>query len=313
MDLNRLRHFLAVAQDLHFGAAARKLGMEQSSISQSVAALEKSIGVKLLERSSRSVSLTPAGEVLVEDARRLLQQSDQAQERARGAAHRDSHQLRVGHVPFSLIKALPPAIRTFQARHADVQVRLVEEPTAKQIASLRSGTLDLGLVNLKIADLSGLNVRPLYTARMMLAVPAGWPLAQSQLLHLRDLRDYPFVMFPPEWNPSFSRDMAATLARQGLVPKVRHIAEQALTLMTLVAEEFGVALVHESACGARVAGVKFVALAESADLLSIEMGLAWMPSHKSHLVTTLVTALQDLVSSEGTGQGPVKAALRRVV
>ncbi|HSV57280.1 MAG TPA: LysR family transcriptional regulator, partial [Variovorax sp.] len=300
-------------EELHFGAAARKLGMEQPSVSQSVAALEKSIGVKLLERSSRSVTLTPAGEVLVEDARRLLLQSDQAAERARGAALRELHQLRVGHVPFSLIKALPPAIRGFQARHPEVQVRLVEEPSDKQIADLRSGSLDLGLVNLKTADLSGLNVRPLYTARMVLAVPAGWPLAQSPLLRLRDLRDYPFVMFPSEWNPSFASEMACALARQGLVPKVRHIAEQALTLMTLVAEEFGVALVHESACGARVAGVKFVALAESADLLAIEMGLAWMPSYKSHLVTTLVTALQDLVSSEAAGQGAAKATLRRVV
>jgi DNA-binding transcriptional LysR family regulator len=232
---------------------------------------------------------------LGKDAKRLLQQSDEAAERARGAALREMNQLRVGHVPFSLVKALPPAIRVFQARHADVQVRLVEEPTEKQIADLRRGALDLGLVNMKAGDLSGLNVRPLYTARMVLAVPAGWPLAQSPLLHLRDLNSYPFVMFPPEWNPSFSREMAAALARQGLVPKGRHVAEQALTLMTLVAEEFGVALVHETACGARVAGVKFIPLAESADLLPIEMGLAWMPGHKSQLVTTLVTALQDLM------------------
>jgi len=82
VDLNRLRHFLAVAEELHFGAAARKLGMEQPGVSLSIAALEKSIGVKLLERSSRSVMLTPAGEVLVEDAKHLLQQSDQAAERA---------------------------------------------------------------------------------------------------------------------------------------------------------------------------------------------------------------------------------------
>lgn len=313
MDLNRLRHFLAVAEELHFGAAARKLGMEQPSVSQSIAALEKSIGVKLLERSSRSVELTPAGQVLVEDARRLLEQSDQAAERARGAALRELHQLRVGHVPLSLIKAFPPAIRAFQARHADVQVRLVEEPTEKQIADLRSGKLDLGLVNMKAGDVSGLNVRPLYAARMVLAVPAAWPLAQSPLLRLRDLRDYPFVMFPSEWNPSFASEMAASLAGQGLVPKVRHVAEQALTLMTLVAEEFGVALVHETACGARVAGVKFVPLVEAADLLSIEMGLAWMPGHKSQLVTTLVTALQDLVSSEPAGLGVVKTGLRRVV
>jgi DNA-binding transcriptional LysR family regulator len=313
MDLNRLRHFVAVAEELHFGAAARKLGMEQPGVSLSIAALEKCLGVKLLERSSRSVALTPAGEVYLEDARRLLAQSEQAAERARGAALREMRQLRVGHVPFSLIKALPPAIRAFQARHADVQVRLEEKATEKQIADLRSGALDLALINLQAGDVSGLNVRPLYSARLVLAVPSSWPIANAPVLHLRDLRDYPFVMFPPEWSHSFTRELAAALQREGLTPKVQHVAEQALTLMTLVAEEFGVALVHASACGARVAGVKFIPLAESAELLSIEMGLAWMPSHKSHLVTALVTALQELVTSEAADTGVAKAGLRRVV
>jgi DNA-binding transcriptional LysR family regulator len=307
MDLHRLRHFVAVAEELHFGNAAKKLGMEQPGLSLSITSLEKSVGVRLFDRTSRRVTLTLAGTAFLDDVRRLLEQSQQAVERARAAALRETHQLRVGHVPFSLIQALPPAIRGFKKRYPDVQVRLEEKSSEQQIADLRSGALDLGLVNLQAGELSGLNVRPLYSARLVLAVPSKWPLALRKEVHLGELGDYPFVMFPPEWNHSFTQQMISAMASAGLTPKVSHIAGQALTLMTLVANEFGVALVHESSFSLRMEGVSFVQIAEFPDLLRIEMGLAWLPTHKSQLVTTLVNLLQNLVGE------PAKGKKKRVI
>src|SRR5262245_61131824 len=124
MDLHHLRHFVAVAEELHFARAAQKLGMAQPPLSQSIMRLEESLGAKLLERGGRQVRLTPAGAALLGEAREILARASLAERTVHRVASGEIAQLDIGFVPMSTTRILPQAILKFRKAWPDVEVRL---------------------------------------------------------------------------------------------------------------------------------------------------------------------------------------------
>src|SRR5262249_7280953 len=136
MELHHLRHFVAVAEELHFGRAAARLGMAQPPLSQSIRRLETSLELQLLERSRRHVALTPAGKVLLDEARRILAQVELAERLARRAATVGMDRLRIGFTPLAIYGVVPRAVTAFRKRWPGVQVTLEERSTSAQIEGL---------------------------------------------------------------------------------------------------------------------------------------------------------------------------------
>jgi DNA-binding transcriptional LysR family regulator len=222
LDLRRLRYFVAVAERLHFGQAAAALHITQPALSRQIQQLEHDVGVELFARTSREVTLTPSGEQLLRDGRRLLANARDATERARHAV--SGHTLTVG---FMLGVNVDPALRLFRERHPEVDLKLQRLRWWDQTDPLLDGRVDVGFVRFPV-PIQGLGLVPLYTEPLTVVLPAGHPLARRASVTLADIADEPVLRYtdaPPAWNAFWSMDPRpdGTQPRHG--PAVRDMEE----------------------------------------------------------------------------------------
>lgn len=204
LDLRKLRYFVAVAEELHFGRAAAALHIAQPVLSRQIKAFEAELKVELFRRDKRSTELTPAGWQLLADARPLLATAEAVQRRVAGAA-RDRPRFTVGFMPGLTVTA---AVREFSRRHPDLAVEVVRTGWDDQVEAIHDGRVDVGYVRLPI-DQQGLRVRRLLSEPRVVALPADHRLAGKGSLRIADLADEHLLQDPaavPEW-----RDLATEL------------------------------------------------------------------------------------------------------
>jgi DNA-binding transcriptional LysR family regulator len=204
LDLRKLRYFVAVAERLHFGRAAAALYITQPALSRQIRQFEEELGVELLERSSRQVTLTPAGRRLAEDGARLLAASEAAVARAKSVTDSELS-LTVG---FMLGMDLAPVIARFCRSHPEVQIQFQRLRWWNHAAALRDGRADAGFVRLPL-PLEGLEIRPLHTEPICVTLPASHPLAAMPTVNIADLADEPVLRYAqaePEWNAFWTFD-----------------------------------------------------------------------------------------------------------
>jgi DNA-binding transcriptional LysR family regulator len=207
LDLRKLRYFVAVAEQLHFGRAAAGLHIAQPVLSRQIRALEDELHVQLFLRDRRSTELTAAGRQLLEDARPLLASANALQRRVALAA-RSRSRFSVGFMPGITVTA---AVRELTARHPQVTVELLRTSWHDQVEVLHEGRVDVSIVRLPI-DTRGLSVRPLHTEPRMVALRIDHRLAGKESVTVADLADEHLLQDPdavPEW-----RDIAVEL-REG--------------------------------------------------------------------------------------------------
>lgn len=204
LDMRKLRYFVAVAERLHFGRAAAALYITQPALSRQIRQFEEELGVELLERSSRQVTLTPAGRRLAEDGARLLTESDAAIARARRAQDGE-HVLIAG---FMLGMDIAPAMKRFSSSHPEVDVQLQRLRWWNHAAALRDGRVDAGFVRFPLPT-QGLDIQPLYTEPVCVALAAAHPLAAGTSVDISALADEPVLRYAdaqPEWNAFWTFD-----------------------------------------------------------------------------------------------------------
>jgi DNA-binding transcriptional LysR family regulator len=184
-DDRQLRYFVAVAEELHFGRAAERLRMAQPPLSRAIKNMEKQLGVRLLERTTRQVTLTPAGEILLRDARIALDAVAAATERARNAG-RPVPGLRVALKADYDAGMLPKILDAYREEDAALRVELILGGPREQVPALREGRADVALLPMPFDD-RGLDVEPLLTEPRVVALAADDPLAARTSLRLSDL------------------------------------------------------------------------------------------------------------------------------
>ncbi|MEU7094941.1 LysR family transcriptional regulator [Kitasatospora aureofaciens] len=202
MDLRRLRYFVAVAEELHFGRAAARLHMSQPPLSQRIRELENELGCQLFQRSAQGVRLTEAGSVLLGEAKELLDAAERARERVRETGRRRT--IVVGTVAGAGLEFGPRAAAAFRRTHPDAQVRLCEADISDPTAGLRSGRVDVALTRLPF-DTAGLAVRLLETEPLVAAVPADDPVARRPHLRVGDLLGRPWIRLPEDADAAWRR------------------------------------------------------------------------------------------------------------
>jgi len=250
IELRHLRYFLAVAETLHFSKAAQRLGIAQPPLSQQIKRLEQLVGHRLFDRTTRGVKLTLAGQLLAERARSTVEKVHDDLEQVRRLGRGEEGTLTVGFAGSVMFTNLPAAIDSYRRRYPKVELRLREFFTSALIAGLLDGTLDLAF--LRDADpTEGIQTTTLLKERYVAVLPESHKLARKRMLHIRDLRDEPFVFFARRMGPlAFDRTVACCESN-GFRPNIVQDAPQWPTLVRLVAAGLGVSL--SPACVAKVA------------------------------------------------------------
>ncbi|NKC05049.1 LysR family transcriptional regulator [Brucella haematophila] len=257
LDLHHLRHFVAVAEELHFGRAAIRLHMAQPPLSQSIRRLEADLGFSLFERTRRHVELTPAGAVFLIEARKTLLQADEAVRIARRAASAAVAELSITFVSAALYHLLPETLRRFTRAHSKVAIRLDERPTDAQLSDIIKGSVDLGFVHPPAASERELHVETIFRDRFIVAIPESDDLARAASVSLSNLASRRFIMFPYSQGPVLHARITQACRNAGFLPDIVQEARQMHTILSLVAAQLGVALIPSGARTMRINGVVF--------------------------------------------------------
>jgi DNA-binding transcriptional LysR family regulator len=300
VDLHHLRHFIAVAEELHFGRAARRLNMAQPPLSQSIRRLEASLGVPLFERSRRHVALTPAGTVLLVEARRTLEQADHAMRMTRRAGAGEAASLAVGFVSRALFCGLPRGVRQFREDWPGASVRLDELPSIQQVDALRRGDLDIGVLYAPIDGLQDLAVRTLERSHFVAVVPSTAGLARRRSIRLAELANEPFVVAPQAASPHLQANVLAACRHAGFSPRVAQESLHEHAMLSLVAGGIGVALMPATARSIHVDGVSFIKVSDLPSYLYSELVMAWLPQAESPALKALVASLGKAMGSRSS-------------
>src|ERR1041385_2765698 len=240
VELRHLRYFIAVAEELSFTRAARRLGIAQPPLSQQIRRLEQLVGCPLFQRLP-AVALTEAGSVLLATARRTLAQLalgvDSAGRVGRGVAGR----LTVGFASSVVFTELPQAFRAFSARYPEVELELREMHSGAQLPALRAGTIDVGLLRESPSD-GDIEMETVFREPFVAVLPVCHRLAAQARVAPRQLAREPFILFPRELAPTLYDQIAAICRSGDFTPRVRHEALEWFTVTGLVGAGMGVSI-----------------------------------------------------------------------
>ena len=295
MELRQLRYFVAVAEERHFGRAARKLRLSQPPLSAQIKGLEEELGVKLFQRSTRQVALTDAGRTFLERAEGILEAVEEAKEAAKGADEGVRGRLEIGFISSATLGLLPPAIRLFRERFGGVEIELRELTSGQQIDALYAGEIRVGLVRLPLRA-PGLRFEPLQEESLLVALPSGHPLEALESVPLEAMVDQPLIFFTRQLMPSLHAQIVELFQRVGAFPNVVQHAVHLQTIVGLVASGVGLAILPEPAERLSREGVVYRSL-DAPDATSW-VGLARVEEDGSLLVENFVRTVREVAGGK---------------
>lgn len=289
MEFRHLRYFLVLAEELHFGRAARRLAMSQPPLSLNIQQLEASVGARLFTRNSKLVQLTAAGQAFVPAARALLEQAARAASLAKDVGQGMAGSLTIGFSGTMLYNGLPRMLEAFQSRHPQLRLLLKELSSNEQLIELAQERLDLGFVHTPRVppELSGLLVA---SQPLICCLPAGHALAAEAAVSLARLQGEAFAVVSRQVSPDYHERILAICTDAGFHPEIRYELRHWLSVISLVSQGMGVALVPAGLKQSALAGAVFVPLDAPAPLY--ETRCLWKSSRVSPALTSFVAAVQ---------------------
>jgi LysR family hydrogen peroxide-inducible transcriptional activator len=253
MNLRDLRYLVALADERHFGRAADRCHVSQPTLSAQIRKLEEYLGVPLVERQPRRVSLTEAGVKVVERARRLLLEADAIVELAKTDRDPLSGALRLGLIPTVGPYLLPHVVRRLKRELPRLKLMLYEHQTVPLLEKLRAGEIDMGILALPV-PLDGLEAEPLYDEPFTLAVPAGHRLADNERVRVEDLKGETLLLLE---DGHCLRDQALEVCSRIRVHEEQDYRATSLeTLRQMVAAGHGVTLMPQLAADSPLGGAR---------------------------------------------------------
>jgi DNA-binding transcriptional LysR family regulator len=294
LELRHLRYFIAVAEELHFGRAALRLGIAQPPLSQQIQRLEQLVGTRLLERTSRRVQLTDAGRTLLNEARPVVAATQAAIEATRRAGRGEAGELKVAFAATVMFLALPRIIRNFRDRYPLVHLDLREMPTGPQLTALTSGEIDIGFVREPTPD-DALEIVTVMREPLRIAVNKSHPLAARPTLAVRDLAREPFVLFPEELAPGLYRQVMALCRQAGFTPNVIEESRELYTSVSLVEAGIGVSILPASVEKLGWRGVRYRPIPSAA--AETRIAAAWRKDRARPVVAAFMQVVEDVAGA----------------
>ena len=291
MDIKRLRYFVAVAEEQHFGKAADRLHMAQSPVSQQIRRLEAELGVELFHRTTRRVELSIPGKLLLNRARTILAAVDLAAEDCRRAGAGEIGRLSVGFTGSTTYAVLPRVTKAIRRALPGVELELHGEMiTPAQVEGLLSGALDLSFLRPPVRSRQ-LTVEVIHDEPLVAVVPAGHRLSEADMVAVEDLADEPFVAYASDLGSVLRERVEEACGEQGFVPEVAMEVTGTATLVSFVAAGIGVSLVPESVTGMTVSGAVYRPLVGAVPRAQI--AVAWRTGNESELLARVLPVVQS--------------------
>lgn len=288
MELRQLRYFATVARELNFTRAAAKLHVAQPALSRQVKQLEEELGVALLLRDQRKVTLTAHGETFLVEAESILEQSERAVQKARGSGQKS---LNVGYVWGVFHSTVPQALLNFRKAEPALAVNLFDLSAAEQGRALASGKIDVGFIGLSFeAEAAQLDKHRVGSTHFVIALPETHPLVKARRVRLSSLQNEVFLLISDEHFPGASQVMLRACAEAGFKPRTLQVAERGHTILSLVAAGCGVALLPEPISALPHANVVF---RPPADPVSADLFVAFRKNLDRRIRQTLLRAVTN--------------------
>lgn len=290
--IHELEYFVASAEELNFSRAAKRLHLSQPALSRQIRSLEEKLGVHLLVRSTRRVSLTNAGALYLGDARILLTRLDGATDAARRTSKGQTTRLRLAFVGALLDEQLIFVLREFRRTHGRCQIHLADLAPADQLEALQAGDLDGGFVGAPPERVDRSLRTILWRSEpLVFALPLAHSLARNASLRLGDLRDDGWVMVSRDAAPAFRRQFDLLCASAKFRPRIVQESERVTAVLTMVAAEQGISLLPKGVSRLVANGVRFVPVTGRAARLDHTFAFPAVrsPSEIEDLVTLLST------------------------
>jgi DNA-binding transcriptional LysR family regulator len=304
VELRQLRYFVAVAEELHFGHAARRLRIAQPALSRQIQALEKDMLVQLLLRNRRRVQITPAGQIFLERARLILARADEAVLAAQRAGGGVSGTLNLGFVGSATYDVLPGVLHEFLQAAPHVDLTLSEMTVHAQLEALTEKRIDIGLLRLP-AKTEGLVFRRVAREPLYVALPSSHRLAKLPALRLAALSAEPFVLYPDHPRPSWTEFVIGLCQQAGFHPVVIQRTVEIQTTLSLVAAGIGVSIVPKCIGNLQRKDVVFRRLAGVR--AHTELLVAYREQDSSPVVQTFLKVLWRRVRAQ-KGRGGINRA-----
>uniref|UniRef100_UPI0033404F43 LysR family transcriptional regulator n=1 Tax=Castellaniella defragrans TaxID=75697 RepID=UPI0033404F43 len=245
MNLRHIRYFVAVAEELHFSRAAQKLHISQPPLSMSIQQLENDLGFQLFIRTNKSVSLTDAGRLFYQEALQLLRHADEMQRVGERAAKGTIGHLRLGFASSMLFRGLHDKVHAYRARYPDVEVSLHELNSSEQLKALQREQIDIGFVH-NHQNEAGISTHLFVAEHFVCCLTTEHALAQAAVVPVGALRNEIFLLFPRTLSPHYYDRIMAICVNAGFSPYIIHEVRNWLTIVEMVSQSLGVALVPRS-------------------------------------------------------------------
>jgi DNA-binding transcriptional LysR family regulator len=253
-DIRQLRYAIAAADHGSFYRAARFLDIEQSTLSRAILKLERSIGMPIFERSRAGVTTTLAGSAFLRGAKPMVSTADKLVAMMRAAGQGRAGGLMIGHNSSVSAGNLRATLMSWHDSHPDVEVECVEADRNVLLAGLDTGEIDMAIL-MGTAGHNGFRCEPVWSERMLVAMPASHPLADCEVVHWTDLRRERFLLPACDPGPEIRDMLLGRLAMSGAKPDVRILQASRETVLSVLGSSSSITVVCEASTGARYADV----------------------------------------------------------
>jgi DNA-binding transcriptional LysR family regulator len=305
MDFRLLRHlsyFKIVAEERHFGRAAKRLGISQPPLSQQIKILENSLGVRLFERSRKGVSLTAVGHQILPAVERLMAESEVLETTVMEARLGRTARISIGAIAFTMSELLPAILKTARNKMENLSIFIREFDSNEALVALENEDIDVAF--LRAEESSGpLKIIPLVREKLVLALPNNHPLAKQGHIKLNTLAREPMVFCPREISPSYFDRILTICREQGLSPKIDFEARSITSQLAFVACGSAIGLVPESMQTTDHANVSFLPV--DGDTNIVTAAIAWKQDNQNSAVQGFVEMVCKKTVSDQTGKDSV--------
>jgi DNA-binding transcriptional LysR family regulator len=290
MELQHFRCFIVLAEELHFSRAAERLHLSQPHLTRIINQIEKELGVTLLQRTTRQVTLTEPGEKFLTESISVIARVEQALQTIRQFAVSETGTLSIGFTEMARHCVMPKIISVFRERYPQTQLEIMEECTEELVEALHSAKVDIALLHPPLrADF--LNVLPIYQERFMIALPLNHQCALQTEVTFVDLVDDTLIMHHREHGPVLYDNVLQLCQQAGFTPKIIH-QNTDKSFLGYVTAKMGVCFVTPSMQNTKNPGV--VCLPIAGDAPTLEHAVAWRKNDTSVLVEGFLRLVREI-------------------
>lgn len=293
MEFRQLQYFKAVAEELNFSRAARRLNIAQPPLTRQIRSLERELGVELFYRTNRRVELTEAGNIFLVEAQRILEQIEQSALIAQRASRGEIGKLVVAFEGSSAYDIVPTSLKTYRERFPNVELVVLGMTTGEQVQALHERQIGVGFV---VPPLRGkekeIAIESVMQEPLVLALPEHHPLAKQERVKVRSLANEPFIMALHDSGCGLYDRVIAVCRRAGFSPRVRQEVNEMQVMLGFVAADLGIAILSASVRQFQRPGVVYRQLQPASP--EVALAVIWRKDERSPALQAFLEVVREL-------------------